>query len=77
MKGGRFRLGMAVSYIAEAGFILTHVDMVKETGSLVAGVLKVVDSLEQHGIIRVIRVTYLPWMLQFSPSSSGSLGIRH
>ncbi|CAG7954727.1 unnamed protein product, partial [Penicillium nalgiovense] len=33
---------------SEAGFILTHVDMVKETGPLVAGVLKVVDSLEQH-----------------------------
>lgn len=28
------------------------------------------------GTIRVIRVTYLPWMLQFSPSTSGSLGIR-
>lgn len=34
---------------SEAGFILTHVDMVKETGPLIAGALKVVDSLEQHG----------------------------
>ncbi|KAJ5782113.1 hypothetical protein N7457_003887 [Penicillium paradoxum] len=34
---------------SEAGFILTHVDMVKETGPLIGGVLKVVDSLEQHG----------------------------
>lgn len=33
---------------SEAGFILTHVDMVKETGPLVGGVLKIVDSLEQH-----------------------------
>lgn len=32
---------------SEAGFILTHVDMVKETGPLIAGALKVVDSLEQ------------------------------
>lgn len=34
---------------SEAGFILTHVDMVKETGSLIAGALKVIDTLEQHG----------------------------
>lgn len=34
---------------SEAGFILTHVDMVKETGPLIAGVLKIVDNLEQHG----------------------------
>ena len=34
---------------SEAGFILTHVDMVKETGPLIAGALKVVDSLEQRG----------------------------
>ncbi|CAI7640255.1 unnamed protein product [Penicillium palitans] len=34
---------------SEAGFILTHVDMVKETGPLIGGVLKIVDSLEQHG----------------------------
>ena len=34
---------------SEAGFILTHVDMVKETGSLINGVLKVVDTLEQRG----------------------------
>jgi indoleamine 2,3-dioxygenase len=34
---------------SEAGFILTHVDMVKETGPLIAGALKVVDTLEQHG----------------------------
>ena len=34
---------------SEAGFILTHVDMVKETGALVAGVLKVIDTIEQHG----------------------------
>ncbi|KAJ5806867.1 hypothetical protein N7474_010459 [Penicillium riverlandense] len=34
---------------SEAGFILTHVDMVKETGGLINGVLKVVDTLEQRG----------------------------
>ncbi|KAF7714735.1 Indoleamine 2,3-dioxygenase family protein [Penicillium ucsense] len=34
---------------SEAGFILTHVDMVKETGSLIAGALKVIDTLEQNG----------------------------
>lgn len=34
---------------SEAGFILTHVDMVKYTGSLINGVLRVVDTLEQHG----------------------------
>ena len=34
---------------SEAGFILTHVDMVKETGALIAGALKVIDTLEQHG----------------------------
>lgn len=34
---------------SEAGFILTHVDMVKMTGNLVSGVLKVVDTLEQRG----------------------------
>jgi indoleamine 2,3-dioxygenase len=32
---------------SEAGFILTHVDMVKYTGSLINGVLRVVDNLEQ------------------------------
>lgn len=34
---------------SEAGFILTHVDMVKETGALISGALRVVDTLEQHG----------------------------
>ena len=34
---------------SEAGFILTHVDMVKETGGLVAAVLKVIDTIEQRG----------------------------
>ncbi|KAJ5376283.1 Indoleamine 2-3-dioxygenase [Penicillium cosmopolitanum] len=34
---------------SEAGFILTHVDMVKYTGSLINGVLRVVDNLEQNG----------------------------
>ncbi|KAJ5895576.1 Indoleamine 2-3-dioxygenase [Penicillium taxi] len=34
---------------SEAGFILTHVDMVKETGALISGTLRVVDTLEQHG----------------------------
>lgn len=34
---------------SEAGFILTHVDMVKETGGLVAAALKVIDTIEQHG----------------------------
>lgn len=34
---------------SEAGFILTHVDMVKETGALIGGVLRVVDNIEQHG----------------------------
>lgn len=34
---------------SEAGFILTHVDMVKETGALISGVLRVVDTLEQNG----------------------------
>lgn len=34
---------------SEAGFILTHVDMVKETGALISGALRVVDTLEQRG----------------------------
>lgn len=34
---------------SEAGFILTHIDMVKETGPLIGGVLRVVDTLEQKG----------------------------
>ncbi|KAJ5734113.1 hypothetical protein N7493_002899 [Penicillium malachiteum] len=34
---------------SEAGFILTHVDMVKETGALIGGALRVVDTIEQHG----------------------------
>ncbi|KAJ6151796.1 Indoleamine 2-3-dioxygenase [Penicillium chermesinum] len=34
---------------SEAGFILTHVDMVKETGPLVNGVLRVIDTIEQRG----------------------------
>lgn len=34
---------------SEAGFILTHVDMVKMTGGLVAAALKVTDTIEQHG----------------------------
>ena len=31
---------------SEAGFILTHVDMVKESGSLVNGVVRILNSLE-------------------------------
>ncbi|PWY77101.1 indoleamine 2,3-dioxygenase family protein [Aspergillus heteromorphus CBS 117.55] len=34
---------------SEAGFILTHVDMVKESGSLIGGAVKVVDNVEQGG----------------------------
>lgn len=34
---------------SEAGFILTHVDMVKETGALISGVLRIVDNIEQNG----------------------------
>jgi indoleamine 2,3-dioxygenase len=34
---------------SEAGFILTHVDMVKESNGLISGALKVVDTLEQGG----------------------------
>lgn len=34
---------------SEAGFILTHVDMVKESSTLVAGALKVISTLEQGG----------------------------
>ena len=34
---------------SEAGFILTHVDMVKWSGSLIAGAIKVVDTIEQGG----------------------------
>lgn len=34
---------------SEAGFILTHVDMVKETGALISGALRIVDTLEQRG----------------------------
>ena len=33
---------------SEAGFILTHVDMVKESSGLVAGALKVITTLEQN-----------------------------
>lgn len=32
---------------SEAGFILTHVDMVKESNGLISGALKVVDNVEQ------------------------------
>ncbi|PYH90372.1 indoleamine 2,3-dioxygenase family protein [Aspergillus ellipticus CBS 707.79] len=32
---------------SEAGFILTHVDMVKESGSLIGGAVKVVGNIEQ------------------------------
>jgi indoleamine 2,3-dioxygenase len=34
---------------SEAGFILTHIDMVKESNGLISGALKVVDTLEQGG----------------------------
>jgi indoleamine 2,3-dioxygenase len=34
---------------SEAGFILTHVDMVKETAPLVKGTVKVIDTLEHGG----------------------------
>ncbi|EAW10917.1 indoleamine 2,3-dioxygenase family protein [Aspergillus clavatus NRRL 1] len=34
---------------SEAGFILTHVDMVKESNGLISGALKVVDTLDQGG----------------------------
>lgn len=34
---------------SEAGFILTHVDMVKMSGDLVKGALKVIETLEKDG----------------------------
>lgn len=34
---------------SEAGFILTHVDMVKETAPLITGAVKVLDAIEQGG----------------------------
>lgn len=34
---------------SEAGFVLTHVDMVKETAALVSGTVKILDALEQGG----------------------------
>lgn len=34
---------------SEAGFILTHVDMVKWSGSLISGAVRVVDTLEEAG----------------------------
>lgn len=34
---------------SEAGFILTHVDMVKMSGGLISGAVRVVDTLEQGG----------------------------
>ncbi|KAI9925711.1 hypothetical protein MW887_005513 [Aspergillus wentii] len=34
---------------SEAGFILTHVDMVKWSGGLIGGALKVIDTIEQSG----------------------------
>lgn len=34
---------------SEAGFVLTHVDMVKHTGALVGGALKVLDTIETAG----------------------------
>ena len=34
---------------SEAGFILTHVDMVKESGGLISGALRVIDTLDQAG----------------------------
>lgn len=34
---------------SEAGFILTHVDMVKYSSDLVAGSIKVLDTVEQGG----------------------------
>jgi indoleamine 2,3-dioxygenase len=34
---------------SEAGFILTHIDMVKDTSGLITGVLQVIDTLQQGG----------------------------
>lgn len=34
---------------SEAGFILTHVDMVKESSSLISGAVRVLDTIEQGG----------------------------
>ncbi|BAE64345.1 hypothetical protein BDV35DRAFT_395283 [Aspergillus flavus] len=34
---------------SEAGFILTHIDMVKDSNGLISGALKVVDTIEQGG----------------------------
>jgi indoleamine 2,3-dioxygenase len=34
---------------SEAGFILTHIDMVKNSNGLIGGALKVVDTIEQGG----------------------------
>lgn len=34
---------------SEAGFILTHIDMVKETAPLVNGAVKVIDNLSRGG----------------------------
>lgn len=34
---------------SEAGFILTHVDMVKRSGGIISGAVRVIDTLEQGG----------------------------
>lgn len=34
---------------SEAGFILTHIDMVKESPGLISGAVKVINTLEQGG----------------------------
>lgn len=34
---------------SEAGFVLTHVDMVKESPALISGAVKVLDTIEQGG----------------------------
>jgi indoleamine 2,3-dioxygenase len=67
---------------SEAGFILTHVDMVKETGALISGALRVVDNIEQQGRREDINDGFREILramekIEASMESMLSLGMRH
>jgi indoleamine 2,3-dioxygenase len=65
---------------SEAGFVLTHVDMVKETGPLVSGAVRVLDTLEQNGPRSEVNEGYreiLKAMNNIETNMEGNINLSH
>lgn len=65
---------------SEAGFILTHVDMVKESGALISGAVRILNSLEHTRDRAEVDDAYrqiLAGMEKIEASMEGKITLRH